>query len=120
LYGHVDNIELYVGLYAEDLRNSALPPLVGRLIGIDAFSQVLTNPLLGKCLQSRNFSPVGWEEIQNTKTLRSTASQYSKTGKKSILFYREEWQFDELTNLGTLRIINTPYLQTYWIETYTK
>jgi len=44
IVGHVDNIELYVGLYAEDLRrNSALPPLVGRLIGIDAFSQVLTN-----------------------------------------------------------------------------
>ena len=71
LYGHVDNIELYVGLYAEDLRpNSALPSLVGRLIGIDAFSQVLTNPLLAeKVFNPETFSPVGWEEIQNTTTL---------------------------------------------------
>ena len=71
LYGHVDNIELYVGLYAEDLRtNSALPSLVGRLIGIDAFSQVLTNPLLAESVfHPETFSPVGWEEIQNTNTL---------------------------------------------------
>jgi prostaglandin-endoperoxide synthase 2 len=71
LYGHVDNIELYVGLYAEDLRpNSALPSLVGRLIGIDAFSQVLTNPLLAENIfHPETFSPIGWEEIQNTTTL---------------------------------------------------
>lgn len=71
LYGHVDNIELYVGLYAEDLRpNSALPSLVGRLIGIDAFSQVLTNPLLAESVfHPETFSPVGWEEIHNTTNL---------------------------------------------------
>ena len=71
LYSHVDNIELYVGLYAEDLReNSALPSLVGRLIGIDAFSQVLTNPLLAEnVFNPETFSPVGWAEIQNTTTL---------------------------------------------------
>jgi len=34
------------------------------------------------------------------------------------MFHREEGnQFDELTNLGTLRIITTPYLQNL-IETY--
>ncbi len=62
---------MYVGLYAEDLRqNSALPSLVGRLIGIDAFSQVLTNPLLAESVfHPDTFSPVGWEEIQNTTTL---------------------------------------------------
>jgi prostaglandin-endoperoxide synthase 2 len=71
LYGHVDNIEFFVGLYAEDVReNSAIPPLVARLIGIDAFSQALTNPLLSpKVFNKDTFSPVGWEIIQNTKTV---------------------------------------------------
>ena len=83
LYGHVDNIELYVGLYAEDLReNSALPPLVGRLIGIDAFSQVLTNPLLAEHIfNPETFSPVGWAEIEKTTTLSQLLHRNIPTGK---------------------------------------
>lgn len=96
LYGHVDNLELYVGLYAEDLReNSALPPLVGRLIGIDAFSQALTNPLLAENIfNPETFSPVGWEEIQNTSTLSQVVHRnIPQTGKDyKISFYREGWK----------------------------
>ena len=71
LYGHVDNIEFYVGLYAEEIRkNSTIPPLVARLIGIDAFSEALNNPLLSPTIFNKDtFSPVGWEIIQNTKTV---------------------------------------------------
>ena len=71
LYGDVDKIEFFVGLYAEDVRkNSAIPPLVARVIGIDAFSQALTNPLLSdKIFKPETFSEVGWEIIQNTKTV---------------------------------------------------
>lgn len=71
LYGHVDKIEFFVGLYAEDVRkNSAIPSLVSRVIGIDAFSQALTNPLLSdKIFKPETFSEVGWEIIQNTKTV---------------------------------------------------
>ncbi len=71
LYGHVDNIEFYVGLYAEDPReNSVIPLLIERLIAIDAFSSALTNPLLAeRVFNEKTFSPVGWQEIQNTKTL---------------------------------------------------
>lgn len=95
LYGHVDNIELYVGLYAEDLRqNSALPPLVGRLIGIDAFSQAFTNPLLAEnVFNPETFSPVGWEEIQNTKTLSQVVHRNIPQGKNyRVSFYRQDWQ----------------------------
>ncbi len=95
LYGHVDNIELYVGLYAEDLRpNSALPPLVGRLIGIDAFSQAFTNPLLAEhVFNPETFSPVGWEEIMNTKTLSQVLNRNVPPGKEyNVSFYREGWQ----------------------------
>lgn len=71
LYGHVDNIEFYVGIYAEDIReNSTIPPLVARLIGIDAFSEALNNPLLSpNIFNKETFSPVGWEIIQSTKTV---------------------------------------------------
>lgn len=71
-YGSVDNIEFYTGLYAEDVRpNSAIGPLVGRLIGIDAFSQVLTNPLLADTVFNKDtFSPVGWEIIHETNSLQ--------------------------------------------------
>ena len=95
LYGHVDNIELYVGLYAEDLRpNSALPPLVGRLIGIDAFSQAFTNPLLAENIfNPETFSPVGWEEIQNTRTLSQVVHRNIPQGKTyRVSFYRKDWQ----------------------------
>lgn len=71
LYGDVDKIEFFVGLYAEDVRqNSTIPPLVARLIGIDAFSQILTNPLVSPNIFNQDtFSPVGWEIIQSTKTV---------------------------------------------------
>ncbi len=95
LYGHVDNIEFYVGVYAEDLRpNSALPPLVGRLIGIDAFSQALNNPLLAEnVFNPETFSPVGWEEIQNTKTLSQVLHRNIPQGKNyRVSFYREDWK----------------------------
>ena len=43
----VDRIEFFPGLFAEDARpNSVLPSLIGRMVGVDAFSQALTNPLL--------------------------------------------------------------------------
>jgi prostaglandin-endoperoxide synthase 2 len=95
LYGHVDNIELYAGLYAEDLRqNSALPPLVGRLIGIDAFSQAFTNPLLSEnVFNPETFSPVGWEEIMNTSTLSQVLNRNVPPGKEyKVSFYQEGWE----------------------------
>ena len=71
LYGDVDKIEFFVGLYAEDVREgSTIQPLVARLVGIDAFSQALTNPLLApEIFNPKTFSPVGWEIINQTQTL---------------------------------------------------
>ncbi|SHN38850.1 peroxidase family protein [Cryptosporangium aurantiacum] len=71
LYGHVDRLEYFVGLFAEDLRpNSALPNLVGRLVAADAFSQVLTNPLLApRVFTERTFSPLGMRLLRQPCTL---------------------------------------------------
>jgi prostaglandin-endoperoxide synthase 2 len=71
LYGTVDAIELFVGLFAEDVRpGSALPALIGRMVGVDAFSQALTNPLLStNVFNPATFSKKGWEIIHETNSL---------------------------------------------------
>ena len=71
LYGSVDAIEFYPGLFAEDVRpNAVLPALIGRLVAIDAFSQAFTNPLLApRVFNEQTFSPLGWQEIRTTNTL---------------------------------------------------
>lgn len=64
-YGSVDRIEFYTGIFCEDVRdNSALGPLIGAMVGADAFSQALPNPLLQKRIWNKDtFSPLGWDMI---------------------------------------------------------
>ena len=71
-YRAVDDVELYVGLFAEDVRtNAALPTLMGTMVGVDAFSQALTNPLLADGIFERStFSRAGWEAIGATSRLQ--------------------------------------------------
>jgi heme peroxidase len=92
LYGDVDGIELYAGLYAEDGReNSAVAGLVGRIIGIDAFSQALTNPLLAPSIfKEATFSPVGWEIVNTPVTLSDLVNRNTPPGHKkwNVTFYR--------------------------------
>jgi prostaglandin-endoperoxide synthase 2 len=71
LYSDVDGVEFYPGLFAEDVRrNAVLPPLIGRMVAIDAFSQAFTNPLLSpRVFNAETFSPLGWNLIRTTRTL---------------------------------------------------
>lgn len=90
LYGDVEKVEFYVGLYAEDVReNSALPPLIGRLVGIDAFSQALTNPLLAENLfNADTFSPIGLKIIEETNTVSELVHRNIPKDKEyDITFY---------------------------------
>lgn len=70
-YGSVDQIELVVGLLAEDtFPKAALPALMGTMVGVDAFSQALTNPLLAKnVFNAQTFSAAGMRAIRETRTL---------------------------------------------------
>ncbi|WP_017299857.1 peroxidase family protein [Nodosilinea nodulosa] len=92
LYGNVDRVEFYVGLNAEDVRdNSALAPLIGRLVGIDAFSQALTNPLLSeRIFNAQTFSPVGWEIIHSTRSLADLVNRNTPRQEQPyrVTFYR--------------------------------
>lgn len=96
LYTYPDEIEFYPGLFAEDLReDSALAPLVGTLVGIDAFSQALTNPLLHlRTYIPETFSPLGWELIHEPQTIdrlvRRNTPEYQ--GEYHISMTREDWK----------------------------
>jgi prostaglandin-endoperoxide synthase 2 len=70
-YRSVDDLDLYVGLFAEDVvPGGALPTLMGTMVGCDAFTQALTNPLLSDTVFGEQaFSEVGLAEIENTNKL---------------------------------------------------
>ncbi len=70
--GSVDNMEFYVGLFAEDVgRPAALPMLMGTMVGVDAFSQALTNPLLDpRIFSADTFSEPGLAAINDTRSLQ--------------------------------------------------
>lgn len=73
----VDEVEFYVGLFAEDVDiNTPLPPLVRTMVALDAFSQALTNPLLSEhvwTMEEKVFSEPGWRAINQTNTVRDIA-----------------------------------------------
>ena len=72
--------------------NSALAPLIGRLVGIDAFSQALTNPLLAEnVFNERTFSPVGWQIVNQKITLGDLVNRNTpRTGRDfTVTFYGE-------------------------------
>lgn len=71
LYGHIDNVEFYVGLFAEEFsEKTALNLLMGRIIIIDALEGVLRNPLLREQIYNENtFSPIGMNIINSTNNV---------------------------------------------------
>ena len=77
LYQKPDDVELYVGLFAEDVReNGILPTLMATMVAVDAFSQALTNPLLTKeSFNSETFSEAGMAQIQSTKSLNDVVQR---------------------------------------------
>ncbi|WP_407530474.1 peroxidase family protein [Methylobacterium oryzisoli] len=72
IYGDVDNLEYFVGLFAEDLSpRAAVPPLIGRMVAADAFSHALTNPLLSPhVFNEATFTAEGMRCIERTSALR--------------------------------------------------
>jgi prostaglandin-endoperoxide synthase 2 len=97
LYGKPSRVEFYPGLFCEDpVVNSPLPPLILRLVAVDAFSQALTNPLLSEhVFNESTFSEVGWEAIQTTKSLANLLDRNAPGGLKGarISMTRADWKY---------------------------
>lgn len=87
LYKTVDRVEFYVGLFAEDPReNAAVQSLLGRMVGLDAFSQALVNPLCSEHVYNEEtFSKVGWRRIQQTRCLADLVARNVKGGEQLLV-----------------------------------
>ena len=72
LYGDIDNLEWYVGIWAEDHPDDQMMgDLLTAMVGYDAFTQALTNPLLSpQVFNEATFTRVGMRIIKKTRSLQ--------------------------------------------------
>lgn len=100
LYGNVENLEFYVGLFAEPREeNGPLPQLIMSMVAMDAFSQALTNPLLSlhvwgdKENREAAFTREGVAEIERTSSLRDMLDRNSTgLGDRFVGMTRRDWR----------------------------
>jgi len=71
LYGTIDKLEWYVGIFAEDYPDFLMMgPLLSIMVSYDAFTQAFTNPLLARNVYNEEtFSKVGMKVFEETKSL---------------------------------------------------
>ena len=96
LYRTPDRIEFFVGIFAEDAQpNSAVPPTIGRMVSIDAYSQALTNPLLSQhVFKAETFSPEGFRIVQETGALKDLVARNTGPGSDPwlVTMVRPDWR----------------------------
>ena len=97
--GGVDTVEFYVGMFAEAVvDNSPLPPLILRMVAVDAFSQAMTNPLLSEHIWGDDtnrraaFTDLGLEAIASTRTMRDLLVRNgADPGASFVGMTRQDW-----------------------------
>jgi prostaglandin-endoperoxide synthase 2 len=100
LYGSVDGLEFYTGLFAEPReKNGPLPDLLTAMVAMDAFSQALTNPLLSQHVlgdednRRETFTQRGLDIITDTASLRDIlARNCDDLGDRFVGMTRPEWK----------------------------
>jgi prostaglandin-endoperoxide synthase 2 len=77
LYANIDQLELVVGLFAEESKDGALfGSLMNTMVAADAFTQALTNPLLSKnVFTSATFTDYGLAQIDATPSLQALVNR---------------------------------------------
>ncbi len=97
-YATPDDVEFYPGIFAEDrVPKSPLPGLLMRMVGVDAFSQALTNPLLSQhVFNAQTFTPWGLELIQDTHNLGQMLKRNCAAGAvepEDIVMTQKTWRY---------------------------
>ena len=86
--GGVKDVEFLVGLFTQQRDDDeVLPGLMRTMVAVDAFSQILTNPLLATnvyCEQA--FSDVGIEIINTTHSFEDIVRRNCAPGKEALVF----------------------------------
>lgn len=82
LYRDIDQLELVVGLLAEESKDGALfGLLMNTMVSVDAFTQALTNPLLSRNVyNAQTFTKYGLDEIDATPSLQAIVDRNVKGG----------------------------------------
>ena len=97
-YETADDVEFYPGLFAEDrVPKSPLPGLLMRMVGVDAFSQALTNPLLSQhVFNADTFTAWGFQLIQDTHNLGQILARNCAAGAVNpddIVMTQKTWRY---------------------------
>ena len=77
LYGDVENLEWYVGIWAEDHPgDQIMGDLLTAMVGYDAFTQALTNPVLApQVFTEDTFTRAGMRVIRRTGRLQDVVAR---------------------------------------------
>ncbi len=99
-YGDIDNVEFYIGLFAEKReKNSPLPALMTSMVAMDAFSHAYTNPLFSQhiwgdaVVARQTFSAVGLDAFNNSGSLADILKRnVADPGDRFVGMTRRNWQ----------------------------
>jgi prostaglandin-endoperoxide synthase 2 len=88
LYGSIDDVEFAVGLFAQHHDDSSvLPETLNAMVAVDAFSQILTNPLLASHVYGpQAFGEEGLAEIDGTTSFQQLVARNSAPGAEGVVF----------------------------------
>jgi prostaglandin-endoperoxide synthase 2 len=87
LYGDIDDLEWYVGIWAEDHPgDQMMGDLLTAMVGYDAFTQALTNPLLApQVFTEDTFTRTGLKIIKKTRTLQQILTRNAANPARSFV-----------------------------------
>jgi hypothetical protein len=94
-YENVNQVEFYPGLFSEDLVDkSPLPSLLMTMVGVDAFSQALTNPLLSEHVyNAATFTDWGLVLIKQTHSLGDILKRQGMSDVSGIVMTLPTWHY---------------------------
>ena len=94
LYETVDDVEFAVGLFAQHHTDaSVLPATLNTMVAVDAFSQILTNPLLASGVYGpQAFADEGLAVIDGTNSFQQLVQRNAAPGTEAAVFASFELQ----------------------------